>query len=193
MDLDVTKAQCTSSHALKPDLLPQTPELEEQRLPPQDHLCVAFEGLLDSLGEMDQLFGKYENADSDDSNDEIDTVSNDADSAFNAPDALCRFQAPNAASFFDPLADAVVPYASFDQLLEIDDRLMQPPCVQQVSQDDIDDMDAMPQRTTMGPMNRSAKRCALTTMILLWILTVSMLFAISSQLHLLHNSPSMVS
>lgn len=140
MDLEATKAQCTSSHALKPDLLPQIPELEEQRLPPQEHLCVAFEDLLESPGEMDRQLGKYENADSDDSDDEIDTVSDDAASAFNAPDALCHFQASNVASFFDPVADAVVPYASFDQLLEMDDRHMQLACVQQVSEDDIDDI-----------------------------------------------------
>lgn len=39
--------------------------------------------------------------------------------AFDASDITCRFKASNAAAFFDPVVDAVVPYASFDQLLEI--------------------------------------------------------------------------
>jgi hypothetical protein len=50
---------------------------------------------------------------------------NDNGSVFEASDVFCRFQASNAAAFVDPLADTVAPFASLDQLLEVEQDFKQ--------------------------------------------------------------------
>lgn len=77
--------------------------------------------LSDLLDLIDLLLSKYAGTDGDDLGCGGDTVSKSTGLAFDDNDLQSCFQASNAASYFDPVADATIPYTSLDQLLEKDE------------------------------------------------------------------------
>lgn len=84
----------------------------------QEELYGAIDDLLGQRADMDSSADQHGNTDSDSTDDRMSKA------LFDASDIVYRFKASNAAAFFDPVADTVVLYASFDQLLDI--KLMPP-------------------------------------------------------------------
>lgn len=132
--VDISKSEYTSfEDVLDPGWLPQTSQLGEQSAAPplSEYLYVALKYLLNFPDEVDQLLGICIDARIDNNNNEngSDAATAISDGVFHAPDALYRAQASYAASFFDSVTETTVPYASFDSLLEMDNRHKQLPRV----------------------------------------------------------------
>lgn len=86
----------------------------------QEELYDAINGLLGQRAYINSSADKHGDTDSDSTDDHANKAQDQNGQAFAASDIAYRFKASNAAAFFDPMADTVVPYASFDQPLEIE-------------------------------------------------------------------------
>lgn len=84
----------------------------------QEDLYHAIDGLLGQHTVIDPPADERCNTDSGGTDYRISNPLVYNNPVFDASDLACRFKASNAAAFFDPVADSVVPYASFDQILE---------------------------------------------------------------------------
>lgn len=118
---DVTVTELTPRAALsRPLHLVSTCDFVEDQSVLQQERYDAIDDLLGQRADIDSSADKPNDTDSDSTDDRMNKALNQNGQAFDASDIACRFKASKAVAFFDPVADTVVPYVSFDQILKIE-------------------------------------------------------------------------
>ncbi|KAF3038007.1 hypothetical protein E8E12_008818 [Didymella heteroderae] len=105
---------------IQPDTLLQKADFVEDQFALQEVLYDRIDDLLGQRAETNISTDEHSDADGAGTHDRMDKALDEDDRAFDTSNIAYRFHASNAAAFFDPIANAVVQYASFDQLLEIE-------------------------------------------------------------------------